>query len=366
MSIILPIYNVEDYLAECLESVATQSFADFEAICVVDGSADGSESIAREFCERDRRFKLVLKENGGLSSARNAGIDAACGRILMFVDSDDMLKPDACKTVVEAFAAHGGAVEIVTFGAECFPDSEEYGWYHDVLSPRAVWFERFDPDLVFVERSRPFVWRTAIASSFFKRTRLRFDETVRFGEDQIFQFAAYPRAHGVALIPDKLYRYRMNRANSLMAERGADTLLKLYEHLVIADRICEDWSRAGYFARYRSEMRAWAADFLWWNMFAEPIENQAALLEPTQAFWRRWFGPDAGFAVSRSNPFESLCAFLIEGPADALSAEYAAVRDAWLKSLEPDTSPLGRARTAGGELLSRLVPGMRERLHPRN
>ena len=89
ISVIVPIYNVEDYLGECLESIASQSFSDFEALCVIDGSEDGSLGIAQRMAERDGRFVVLTKENGGLSSARNFGIDHASGDIVVFVDGDD-------------------------------------------------------------------------------------------------------------------------------------------------------------------------------------------------------------------------------------------------------------------------------------
>ena len=93
ISIIIPIYNVEKYLRRCLESVQNQTFQDWEAICVNDGSPDNSADIVREFAARDARFKLVNKENGGLSDARNAGMAVASGEYILYLDSDDFIHP---------------------------------------------------------------------------------------------------------------------------------------------------------------------------------------------------------------------------------------------------------------------------------
>ena len=93
ISIIIPIYNVEKYLRRCLESVQNQTFTDWEAICVNDGSPDNSADIVREFAARDARFKLVNKENGGLSDARNAGMAVASGEYILYLDSDDFIHP---------------------------------------------------------------------------------------------------------------------------------------------------------------------------------------------------------------------------------------------------------------------------------
>ena len=93
ISIIIPMYNVEKYLRRCLDSVQNQTFSDFQAICVDDGSPDNSGQIAEEYAARDNRFIVVHKENGGLSDARNAGMTYATGEYIMYLDSDDFIHP---------------------------------------------------------------------------------------------------------------------------------------------------------------------------------------------------------------------------------------------------------------------------------
>ena len=93
ISIIIPVYNTEQFLEKCFESVLRQTFADFEAIVVDDGSTDGSAAACEDFARRDGRVRVVRQENGGLSCARNAGVDAAAGEYIAFLDSDDFLHP---------------------------------------------------------------------------------------------------------------------------------------------------------------------------------------------------------------------------------------------------------------------------------
>ncbi len=93
ISVIIPVYNVEKYLRRCLDSVLNQSFSDWQAICVDDGSPDNCGKILNEYAERDNRFVVVHKENGGLSDARNVGIEYATGKYVMYVDSDDFIHP---------------------------------------------------------------------------------------------------------------------------------------------------------------------------------------------------------------------------------------------------------------------------------
>ena len=94
-SIIIPVYNVAPYLRECLDSVLAQTFADWEAICVDDGSTDGSGAILDEYAVRDGRFRVIHQANAGVSAARNAALDAAKGEWFLFLDGDDMFRPDA-------------------------------------------------------------------------------------------------------------------------------------------------------------------------------------------------------------------------------------------------------------------------------
>ncbi len=92
LSVIIPVYNVENYLKRCLDSVINQTYKDLEIIVVNDGSTDSSlEIMFREYAEEDKRIKIVNKENGGLSSSRNAGLDVATGEVVAFLDSDNWL-----------------------------------------------------------------------------------------------------------------------------------------------------------------------------------------------------------------------------------------------------------------------------------
>lgn len=94
VSVILPVYNVEQYLAKSIESVLKQTYANFELIIVIDGSKDNSEAIANEFAQKDSRIKVYLKPNGGLSDARNYGLNVATGEYIYFLDSDDWIEPN--------------------------------------------------------------------------------------------------------------------------------------------------------------------------------------------------------------------------------------------------------------------------------
>ena len=102
VTVIIPVYKVERYLDACVESVVRQSYADLEILLVDDGSPDRCPALCDAWAEKDPRIKVIHRENGGLSAARNSGIDAAMGEFLLFVDSDDLLEPDAVRRAVDA------------------------------------------------------------------------------------------------------------------------------------------------------------------------------------------------------------------------------------------------------------------------
>lgn len=111
VSVVIPVYNVEAFLHQCLRSVAAQSFTNLEMICVIDGATDDSETIAREFALAEPRCRVISQSNQGLSAARNTGVMAARGRWIFFLDSDDWMPPTALQVLVAA-TDHPGAMVV--------------------------------------------------------------------------------------------------------------------------------------------------------------------------------------------------------------------------------------------------------------
>ena len=115
VSVIVPIYNVEAYLRRALDSILSQTHKDWEAILVDDGSTDSSGEIAEEYAKRDRRFKVVHKENGGLSDARNAGLQHISGEHLLFLDADDFFHPQLMELCLKAIQRDGSDIACFTY-----------------------------------------------------------------------------------------------------------------------------------------------------------------------------------------------------------------------------------------------------------
>ena len=119
ISVIVPVYNVEEYLEECLDSIQKQTYIDIEVILVNDGSTDRSKEICERYCEKDSRFKLVNQENKGLSGARNRGMLESKGEFISFVDSDDVLKEDMLEQLMKQMTSED--IDIV----ECWYTNEK-------------------------------------------------------------------------------------------------------------------------------------------------------------------------------------------------------------------------------------------------
>ena len=223
-SIVIPIYNAQQYLKDCLDSLLAQSYADWEAICVNDGSSDSSEAILREYAASDHRFRIVQQENSGVSSARNAGIRMASSPWLLFLDADDVLHCDACLLINKAIAEHP-KVDIVAFGTVRFLDCEHIDWDIESSSPSfTVYDTRFViPEMEMVHYFAGKAYRKTVVES---KTFGPFTH----GEDVLFLIQCMKSADSVALTGAKLYAYRIRSDSATQSEM---TLKRLKGHIAL-------------------------------------------------------------------------------------------------------------------------------------
>ena len=225
-SVIIPVYNVEPYLRDCLDSVLNQTCADWEAVCVNDGSTDGSAAILEEYASKDHRFRIVTQANGGLSAARNSGMELSLGDCLLFLDSDDWLEPNALETIAKAWNDE----DMLCFsGRRFFETTNQYNTPDGL--PEKVYPSGMDyyNENALLSRDFAFVCVVlrAYKRSFLKEKDLRFKEGI-YHEDNLFTPMACYHAQKVRIINECLYDYRI-RANSItdgnMARRMRDMLL---------------------------------------------------------------------------------------------------------------------------------------------
>lgn len=127
ISVIIPVYNTERWLPECLDSLLAQKESDWEGILVDDGSTDSSAEICRRYCAADPRFRLIIQQNGGPSAARNTGLDNALGEYIAFIDSDDTVLPDYLSTLLKNIERHNAEIASVgTCALKSCPDKPQY------------------------------------------------------------------------------------------------------------------------------------------------------------------------------------------------------------------------------------------------
>ncbi|MBQ9417271.1 MAG: glycosyltransferase [Bacteroidales bacterium] len=216
-SIIVPVYNVEPWLTQCLDSLLGQTYTDFEAICVDDGSTDGSGVLADSYATRDPHIKAIHRPNGGLSAARNTGLDHACGEYILFLDSDDYLQPDT----LQVLNSHLGGEDLLCFSGRRFDDAT--GAYHpsDPLTP-ATYATGMDYYHACALLPRDFAFVCVVLRcyrrAFLENHHLRFREGI-LHEDNLFTPQVCYHAQRVKVIPDALYNYRL-RPGSITSARS--------------------------------------------------------------------------------------------------------------------------------------------------
>ena len=276
VSFIVPVYNTQEFLPRCFDSLLNQTCTDIEIIVVNDGSPDGSAAIIDEYARMDSRVRVVEKSNGGLSSARNAGMDVVRGDIIDFVDSDDYVEPNLAELLVGTFAEEHP--EIVVFGAECEPAELATKRIKQLLSPEACVFEPFDPALLFSANAQPYVWRAAYSHELIERESLRFAENVRFAEDVVFQFESYPLSARTVLAPDRLYHYVMQEKSlTHVFNAGAKRMDKVNAHLLVLHEVLERWDRRGLLGLCPGELVTWFLDLIVFDLARLDAEDYAAV-----------------------------------------------------------------------------------------
>ena len=205
VSIIAPVYKAEQYLNQCIDSILSQSFTDWELILVDDGSPDKSGAICDEYVAKDSRIQVIHKENGGVSSARNVALGRIIGDWLTFVDSDDCLYPNALQRWVEVAEQNNLDLIQCHFNRE-YKEGQVEGEATEVLTA-AQYADS--------ENYLTCVWGTLFKSSIVKEHSMRFDEKVRLGEDQIFLLSHMQHCKRIQRIGDVLYFYRDNEQSAV-------------------------------------------------------------------------------------------------------------------------------------------------------
>ena len=237
ISIIIPIYNVESYLSQCLESVIHQTYKNLEIILVDDESTDASLEISRKYASLDDRIHMIEIHHAGLSAARNAGLDYANGEFVMFIDSDDYVDERYCEKALSS--AIDKNVDIVSFGYHTFTDVNQGYNSHVTRNPRLISKEEGIYELITCEDVIfSYAWNKIFKKELFHS--IRFPEGRTFEDVAIMHLIFNESRTGIYVSDDVLYNYRRNRygciTSRLYSPRSLhDRLLNQFERLAFMD-----------------------------------------------------------------------------------------------------------------------------------
>lgn len=244
ISVVVPCYNAAPYLEECLASLCAQTLPDIEVIVVDDGSTDGSGALLDTIAARESRVRVLHQANAGVSVARNAGLDAAAGTFVAFVDADDTLPADALATL---YARIGGDPEldiVSSLHCEQYPDGSAR-----VIHPERRCRNReevlsllIEGDGIYNSMCNKLYRREAL-----ERWEIRAQAGLRIGEDCLFNLEAYARARAVTHLPVVTYAYRIHGASAM---RGVERDQHYAKHLPWLNGIRATLRRLGLRERF--------------------------------------------------------------------------------------------------------------------
>lgn len=212
ITVIIPVYNVEKYLRKCLDSIINQTYYHLEIIIVDDGSKDSSGQICDEYVSKDSRIKVIHKKNGGLSSARNAGLDIASGDYVMFVDSDDFVELDFCRKALsvslekEADIVSFGYYEVLENGAQRIIKTNNPRYVSSAVGIKEL--------IVKKDKIYNLAWNKLYKAVLFENIRYPLGKTY---EDQATTYLLFHKANRIYVDDSVLYNY-IFRSNSISAD----------------------------------------------------------------------------------------------------------------------------------------------------
>jgi glycosyltransferase involved in cell wall biosynthesis len=280
VSIIIPVYNMTEFLRECMDSVIGQTFDDIEIICVNDGSTDDSLDILNEYASKDSRITIINKPNGGLSSARNAGLKAAKGKYINFVDSDDFIEPETIECAVDNI----GGADIVFYGTNVFGEA--------MLDRRAADDEYYRIKFSgYVElndhiRNNTDVsaWNKLYRKEIIDRYNITFPEGVLF-EDYSFYWRYVFCCKNAFYIPDKKYNYR-RREGSIMSKTFEGSS-KAMDHLTALEIIFDFTSKNDMDEKYISNFNPMFLNCFWFAYGNSDKKNKKKVLKKSTKMLRK-------------------------------------------------------------------------------
>ena len=249
VSIIIPCYNVAKYLPRCLNSVINQTFKSIEIICINDGSTDETLEVLEKYAKKDKRIKIINKKNGGLSSARNAGICEARGSFISFIDSDDWID---ITTIEKATTKMSGNVDLVCYGAELVNEGLDENNLNIVIGSQYHKIKIIGEKIASSDnilKSTYTVWNKLFKKSILNKFGIKFAEGLLF-EDNDYSIMYMVHCRNITYLDEYLYHY-VQRPNSIMERLRAGSCDKTSDNLYIFDNLYKHLEKFDLLEKYQ-------------------------------------------------------------------------------------------------------------------
>jgi glycosyltransferase involved in cell wall biosynthesis len=239
ISIVIPVYNVEKYLRECLDSVVNQTMREIQIICVNDGSTDSSPAILEEYAQKDKRIEVIHQKNAGVSAARNAAYPYLKGEYTLFIDSDDWVDLQLCKKVYQKMKE--SEADVVLFSYVIIGDGKGKHFFSGI-TPEDKIYDKEKKKILHYTAAAGKVWKT----DFLLKNHLFFPEGV-FYEDTVVYWQGILLAEKISVLPEELYYYRQREGST--THKDDETTFDLF---AVYRQIEMFLKENGYYSRYRN------------------------------------------------------------------------------------------------------------------
>lgn len=267
ISVIVPVYKVEKYIHRCVNSILNQTYQDFELILVDDGSPDNSGAICDEYAAKDSRIRVIHKLNGGVSSARNVGLDHAKGQFVMFCDSDDYVEPEWCEHLFTQISQYP---ESWCFcGCHCVDATGKYTEENCVFHPTPVYevLPISEYEQLYQTNYAACLWERIFNMDIIRKHHIRFDEKLSVSEDVLFTLEYGQHCNSISVVNLPLYNHRVYLNNEVEHLDGNLPKEMFYiNRRVYAARMSlvtaehRLWHETNFFYRFIDDMKRIAAD----------------------------------------------------------------------------------------------------------
>ena len=311
VSVIVPVYNVEKYLIQCLNSISMQTLQDIEIICVDDGSTDSSSQILKEYSRKEHRLRIIHQENAGAGAARNTGLAAASGKYLSFLDADDFFEPDMLEKAY--WAAEADNADFVVFKSDqYYTDKNVFksvDWVvrENALPPfHPISYQQMTDNIfkVFVG----WAWDKLYCREFIDRLNLRF-QPLRTSNDMYFVFSALIMAERISIITDVLAHQRRDAEDSLSKTRE-NSWWCFHDALIALRNYLQEHNR---FPELEKDFINYALHSALWNYNSLKEPTKSILLKKMKEKWAEEFGfigKDEDFFYNKAEYNQGKQAFL--------------------------------------------------------